>query len=130
MRYHRQARKMSWKKTITLKALEGAGSVSVRLDDKILFLTRFKGNLYAVDGACSHSMEDIGSRARCILGFVDAEDGTVRCTCHNAVFDLLTGRMIEPPSVAKDAQLEGFELQTYGVRESGRFIEVDVPDSN
>jgi len=61
-----------------------------------------------VDAICTH--------ARCVLGSVDREKRVVRCWCHNAVFDLRTGAMLEPPSVAPNLPKEKMGLKTYGVR--------------
>ncbi|MEM0280060.1 Rieske 2Fe-2S domain-containing protein, partial [Metallosphaera sp.] len=66
------------------------------------------------------------SHARCILGELNAQDLTVKCYCHHAVFDLRTGSMIEPPYVAKDAPKEKLGLKTYAVKDNNGWIEVDV----
>lgn len=111
---------MTWKKTISLKALEGAGSASVKIGDKVIFMAHSNGSLYAMDAVCSH--------AKCILGEFDAEKKTAKCACHHAVFDLSNGKMIEPPFVAKNAPMDKLGLKLYGIRESDGFIEVEVPD--
>ncbi|AKA49648.1 sulredoxin [uncultured archaeon] len=111
---------MAWKKTITLKALEKAGNTSVQVGDKVVFIAHSDGKLYAMDGVCSH--------ARCILGTLVQENKTVKCWCHDAVFELENGKMIEPPYVAKNAPMEKLGLKTYEIRESGGFVEVDLPD--
>jgi nitrite reductase/ring-hydroxylating ferredoxin subunit len=111
---------MAWKKTISLKALEGAGKASVRVGNNIVFIAIVDGKLYAMDAVCSH--------AKCILGELDPANLLVKCTCHHAVFSLPDGKMKEPPYVAKNAPLEKLGLNVYEIRESGGFIEVDLPD--
>ncbi|MCY0859870.1 MAG: sulredoxin [Sulfolobaceae archaeon] len=109
---------MVWKRTISSKALEKAVSAAVKVDDKVIFIANIKGKLYAMDAVCSH--------ARCILGSLDAEKLTVKCYCHHAVFDLTTGKMLEPPYVAPDAPKEKLGLKTYQIRDNNGWIEVDV----
>lgn len=111
---------MTWKKTISLKALEGAGNASVKVGDNVIFMATSNGNLYAMDAVCSH--------AKCILGDFDSGNMTVKCPCHHAVFDLSNGKMTEPPFVAKNAPMDKLGLKTYDIRETGEFIEVDVPE--
>lgn len=71
-----------------------------------------------MDAVCSH--------ARCILGELDKNALTVKCPCHHAVFDLNTGKMLEPPYVAPDAPKEKLGLKLIPVRENNGWIEVDV----
>ena len=111
---------MVWKKTISLKALEGAGNASVKIGDQVIFMAKKEGTLYAMDAVCSH--------AKCILGEYSPETMTVKCPCHHAVFNLSDGNMIEPPFVAKNAPMDKLGLKTYEIRETGGFIEVDVPE--
>lgn len=111
---------MVWRKTISLKALEGAGSTSVQIGEKVIFIASSKGKLHAMDGVCSH--------AKCILGTLQQENLTVKCWCHDAVFELESGKMIEPPYVAKNAPMEKLGLTTYDIRETGGFVEVDIPE--
>ncbi|AEB95288.1 MULTISPECIES: sulredoxin [Metallosphaera] len=109
---------MVWKRTISSKALEKARYASVKVEDKVIFIANVNGTLYGIDAVCSH--------ARCILGELNAQDLTVKCYCHHAVFDLRTGSMIEPPYVAKDAPKEKLGLKTYAVKDNNGWIEVDV----
>ena len=109
---------MTWKRTISAKALEKAGHAAVKVDDKVIFIANINGALYGMDAVCSH--------ARCIRGELDASNLTVKCFCHHAVFNLKTGEMLEPPYVAKDAPKEKLSLKTYQVRDNGGWIEVDV----
>lgn len=111
---------MAWKKTISMKALQGAGSTSVKMGENVIFIVHSDGDLYAIDGVCSH--------ARCILGTFNKDEKSVKCWCHEAVFDINSGKMTEPPTVAKNAPMEKLGLKTYNIRESGGFVEVEVPD--
>ncbi|AOL17156.1 sulredoxin [Sulfolobus sp. A20] len=109
---------MAWKRTISAKALEKAKYASVKVEDKVIFIANINGKLYAMDAVCSH--------ARCILGILDEEKLTVKCPCHHALYDLNTGKMLEPPYVAPDAPKDKLGLKTYQIRDNNGWIEVDV----
>ncbi|MBW9140206.1 MAG: Rieske (2Fe-2S) protein [Candidatus Aramenus sp.] len=109
---------MVWKRTISAKALEKAKHASVKVEDKVVFIANVGGKLYAMDAVCSH--------ARCILGELDEQRLTVKCPCHHALFELTTGKMLEPPYVAPDAPKEKLGLRTYNIRDNNGWIEVDV----
>lgn len=109
---------MTWRRTISAKALERAGGTSVKVGDDVIFISNVEGKPYAISGVCSH--------ARCILGKLDAGNNRVKCQCHDAEFELETGKMVAPPSVAKNAPMDKLGLKTYNIREEGGFIEVDL----
>lgn len=109
---------MVWHKTISAKALEKAGHASVKVGDSVVLISNVSGKFYAMNGVCSH--------AKCILGDLDRENLKVRCYCHDAVFDLQDGKMVEPPFVAPNAPLDKLGLNTYPIREENGFIEVDL----
>ncbi|TRM99345.1 sulredoxin [Sulfolobus sp. E1] len=109
---------MAWKRTISAKALEKAKYASVKVEDKVIFIANINGKLYAMDAVCSH--------ARCILGILDEEKLTVKCPCHHALYDLNTGKMLEPPYVAPDAPKDKLGLKTYQIRDNNGWIEVDL----
>jgi Ferredoxin subunits of nitrite reductase and ring-hydroxylating dioxygenases len=109
---------MVWKRTISSKALERAMYASVKVEDKVILIAKVGDKFYGIDAVCSH--------AKCILGILDQDSLAVKCKCHDAVFDLRTGNMLEPPYVAKDAPKEKLGLKTYQVRDNNGWIEVDV----
>ena len=111
---------MVWKKTISAKALVKAGNASVKVGGNVVFISNVGGNLYAMNGVCSHF--------RCILGDLDADALKVRCECHDAVFELETGKMVKPPFVAPDMKMDSMGLDTFPIREENGFIEVDLPE--
>ncbi|GGM76023.1 rubredoxin [Thermogymnomonas acidicola] len=113
---------MAWKRVVSMKALEVAGgSFAARVDNEVVFIAKSGNNLYAMDAVCSH--------AKCILGKYDAEKNQVQCFCHKAVFDVKTGRMLEPPFVAPNAMMDKMGKKTFAVRENEGFIEVDLEQS-
>jgi len=108
-----------WRRVFSERALENAGgSVAVKVEDRVIYIARVGGELYAIDAICTH--------ARCVLGVLDAERRAVRCYCHSAVFDLKTGAMLEPPSVAPNFPREKMGVRVYGVRVNNGWVEVDV----
>ncbi|MEM0044386.1 MAG: Rieske (2Fe-2S) protein [Sulfolobales archaeon] len=107
---------MPWRRVFRARTLEDSGGVSVKVDDKVIFIARVDGELYGLDGVCPH--------ARCVLGRLDPEKKSVRCLCHGAVFDLATGSMLEPPKVAPDFPRMG--LKKYNVRVNEEWVEVEV----
>ncbi|PYB69114.1 MULTISPECIES: sulredoxin [unclassified Thermoplasma] len=110
---------MVWKKTVSVKALDNAGGhMAVNVDGNIVFIARGKDGLHGLNAVCTH--------AKCILGIFEEDTMTVKCPCHNARFDLNSGKMIEPPFVAPNAPMDKLGLKVYNVRENGGFLEVDV----
>lgn len=109
---------MVWHKTIGAKALDKAGGASVKVGSEIVYISKVNGKLYAINGVCSH--------AKCILGDLEPEELKVRCFCHDAKFELDTGKMVAPPFVAPSAPMEKLGLSTYPIREENGFIEVDL----
>lgn len=109
---------MVWHKTISAKALEKAGGASVKVGDEVVFISKVSGKLYAINGVCSH--------AKCILGHLEPDELKVKCFCHDAKFELDTGRMVTPPFVAPNAPMDKLALSTYQIKEENGFIEVDL----
>lgn len=109
---------MTWQKTISAKALKGAGGSSVKVGNEIIYIAFVGEKLYAIDGVCSH--------AKCILGDLESERLRVRCQCHHAEFNLDDGKMVAPPYVAPGILMDKLTLKSYSVREENGFIEVDV----
>jgi nitrite reductase/ring-hydroxylating ferredoxin subunit len=102
-----------------MKALEKVGGTSVKAGESVIYLAFLGGKLYAMNGVCSH--------AKCILGHLDSANSRVKCQCHEAEFELGTGKMVKPPVVAQNAPMEKLGLSTFPVREENGFIEVDLP---
>ncbi len=109
---------MTWHKTISAKALKGAGGSSVKVGDEVVYIASVNDKLYAINGVCSH--------AKCILGIIEPEKLKVKCLCHHAEFNLTDGKMVTPPYVAPDILMDKLPLKVYSVKEENGFIEVDV----
>lgn len=109
---------MTWHKTISARALKGAGGSSVKVGDEVVYIASVNDKLYAINGVCSH--------AKCILGSLEPEKLKVKCFCHHAEFNLTDGKMVVPPFVAPDILMDKLSLKTYSVREENGFIELDI----
>ncbi|MHB1439177.1 MAG: Rieske 2Fe-2S domain-containing protein [Cuniculiplasma sp.] len=110
---------MVWNKVVGVKALDNAGgSISVKVGQDIIFITKKEQQFFGINAICSH--------AKCVLGKPDLEKEQVKCPCHNAVFDLKTGKMLEPPFVSKNAPMDKLGLNLFNVRENEGFIEVEI----
>ncbi|MDG7010566.1 MAG: Rieske 2Fe-2S domain-containing protein [Nitrososphaerota archaeon] len=89
----------------------GEGSIStVDLKGAHLLLSRIGGEVYAVDGTCTHEEADLG------LGFV-VEDRIV-CPLHLSQFELKTGNVVNPPATVS--------LKNYPVRVTDGTIFIEV----
>ena len=67
------------------------GTVSGRVGDEAVLLSRFEGSLYAVSGSCTHYGGHLADGV--------AEGGSVRCPLHHACFDLKTGAALRAPAL-------------------------------
>lgn len=109
---------MTWKRTISAKALSSAGHAAISVDGKVVFVVKDGDRYLGIDAVCSH--------ARCILRDYEPQSRLVKCPCHHATFRIDTGEMVDPPYVAKDAPKEKLGLRTFQVREENGWVEVDV----
>ncbi len=110
---------MAWQKVVGLKALENGGNhITAKVGENVILFVKTEKGLEAMDGVCSH--------AKCILGEYDSSKNEVKCPCHNAVFNLENGHMVNPPFVAPNSPMDKLGLRKFNVRENNGFIEVEV----
>lgn len=76
---------------IPLADVPAEGTLSGRVGDQPILLSRFDGRLFAVSGTCTHY------GAMLAQGLVDGE--TVRCPWHHACFSLKTGAALRAPAL-------------------------------
>lgn len=79
-------------------------------NEKRLLITNLNGTIYATDRICTHAEADLSS------GFL-SEEG-VRCPLHLSVFNLETGKPLNPPAEEP--------LKTYNVKIDQNEIYVEV----
>jgi nitrite reductase/ring-hydroxylating ferredoxin subunit len=97
-------------KTIELSKLPPGTMAGVHVEGKELLLSNLAGEVYAVDGICTHE------ESRLAQGFMVEE--RVVCQLHLSQFDLRTGEVFNPPA---------FEpLKNYNVKieEGSIFVEI------
>ncbi len=81
-----------WKEVATSDDIAEGAPFSVDLsDEESVLLIRRDGKLYAWGNACPH----VG----CPLSWGQIHGDEIICACHNARFDVSTGRMTSPPSL-------------------------------
>lgn len=83
------------------------GSMSpVDVDGNRILVSKFAGQVYAVQGVCTHEEQDLG------VGFVAEE--RVTCPLHLSQFDLRDGSVLNPPATVPlkrfNAKVEGGKI--------------------
>lgn len=97
-------------KTIELSKLPPGTMAGVQVEGRELLLSNLGGEVYAVDGICTHQ------ESRLAEGFMVEE--RVVCQLHLSQFDLRTGEVYNPPA--------GEPLKNYNVKiqEGSIFVEI------
>jgi nitrite reductase/ring-hydroxylating ferredoxin subunit len=109
----RQEEKMSsWVKLGMLSELSPGTGRHVRLADRAVALFNVDGEVYAIDGSCTHRGGPLGEGR--------LEGSVVTCPWHGARFDVRTGVVLSPPA-RTNAEVYRVSLET-GV------IAVELPD--
>jgi 3-phenylpropionate/trans-cinnamate dioxygenase ferredoxin subunit len=68
------------------------GMVGVDVPGRRVLIANVQDRLFAVDDTCTHAEASLSE------GHVEADECTVECPLHNAVFDLKTGQVLEAPA--------------------------------
>ncbi|HVU30147.1 MAG TPA: FAD-dependent oxidoreductase [Sphingomicrobium sp.] len=76
---------------ISLHEIPEEGTISGRVGEDPVLLSRLAGELYAIGGACTHYGGHLGDG---VMGRT-----TVRCPLHHACFDLRTGAVLRAPAL-------------------------------
>ena len=79
-------------------------------DDKKILLANLNGKIYATDRICTHAYADLSTG-------ILSEEG-IRCPLHLSVFDLETGKPLNPPAEEP--------LRTYNVKIDKNEVFVEV----
>ncbi len=64
---------------------------TVIIEDKVILLARYKGDVYALDDVCTHDGAELADG--------DIVDGQIQCVRHGARFDLKTGAVTRMPAI-------------------------------
>jgi len=76
---------------IDLSEIPTEGTVSGRVGDDAVLLSRLGGELFAIGGTCTHYGGNLGDGI--------SRGTTVRCPLHHACFDLRTGAVLRAPAL-------------------------------
>ncbi|MCW4005406.1 MAG: Rieske 2Fe-2S domain-containing protein [Candidatus Bathyarchaeota archaeon] len=63
---------------------------AVDVEGESVLLVNLDGTMYAIGNKCTHR--------NCKLSSGVLKDGTVKCGCHNSVFDVKTGNVLKGPA--------------------------------
>ena len=97
-------------KALELSKLAPGTMAGVELEGRQILLSNLGGDVYAVDGICTHE-ESLLS-----MGFMIEE--RVVCQLHLSQFDLRTGEVYNPPAV------EPLRLYNVKIEEGSIFVEI------
>ena len=99
-----------FKKVAVLSEISHGTAKRVEVNATSIALFNINGAIYAVDDTCTHR--------ECSLSEGFIEGFTVTCPCHMSVFDIKTGKVLEPPAL--------LNVSSYKVRIQGGDIEVEI----
>jgi 3-phenylpropionate/trans-cinnamate dioxygenase ferredoxin component len=97
-------------RALELSKLPPGTMAGVEVEGKQVLLSNLGGDVYAVDGVCTHEESMLSQ------GFM-VEDRVV-CQLHLSQFDLRTGEVNNPPAV------EPLEVYNVKIEEGGIFVEI------
>jgi phenylpropionate dioxygenase-like ring-hydroxylating dioxygenase large terminal subunit len=103
---------MAWQKAASLDDLRNRDVIAVDVAGTAVALFRLGDEIRATSGSCTHEFASLAD------GFVEAEDGSVECPLHQALFDIRTGRALCAPATE--------DLKVYPVKIDGSDILIDL----
>ncbi len=106
---------MAWQKAASLDDLRDRDVIAVDVAGTPVALFRLGEEIRATSGSCTHEFASLAD------GFVEAEDGSVECPLHQALFDIRTGRALCAPATE--------DLKVYPVKIDGSDILIDLDGS-
>lgn len=103
---------MAWRKAASLDDLRNRDVIAVDVAGTPVALFRLGDEIRATSGSCTHEFASLAD------GFVEADDGSVECPLHQALFDIRTGRALCAPATE--------DLKVYPVKIDGPDILIDL----
>ena len=103
---------MAWQKAASLDDLRNRDVIAVDVAGTPVALFRLGDEIRATSGSCTHEFASLAD------GFVEADDGSVECPLHQALFDIRTGRALCAPATE--------DLKVYPVKIDGADILIDL----
>lgn len=99
-----------WIKACNVEQISSDQLCAINCNEKKILLSNLNGKIFATDLICTHADADLST------GFLSSEG--VRCPLHLSVFDLESGKPLNPPATEP--------LKTYNVKIEQNEIYVEV----
>jgi 3-phenylpropionate/trans-cinnamate dioxygenase ferredoxin component len=99
-----------FRKAATISEVSPGTAKRVEINATPVALFNINGSIYAINDVCTHRECSLSE------GFIEGD--TVTCPCHMSVFDVKTGKVLEPPAL--------LNVASYKVRVQNGDIEVEV----
>lgn len=99
-----------FKTAAKLSEINVGSAKRIEIDSVEIALFNIDGTIYAINDVCTHRQCSLSE------GFI--EGNAITCPCHLSVFDIKTGKVLEPPALV--------DVQTYKVLVQNNDIEVEV----
>lgn len=90
----------------------------VKVESQEIAVFNLNGQFYATQDTCPHEGGPLSS------GFIEGEN--VICPWHGATFDIVTGKILEPPAGEKMGPPADKGLTCYAVRVVGADLEIEI----
>jgi 3-phenylpropionate/trans-cinnamate dioxygenase ferredoxin subunit len=97
-------------KVADLSEIPKGAAKRVEVNAAEIALFNLDGTIYAISDICTHR--------QCSLSEGMIDGGTITCPCHMSVFDIKSGKVLEPPALS--------DVASYKVRIQGSNVEVEV----
>ena len=97
-------------KAIETAELSPGEGKQVDIEGLSIAVFNIEGNLYAIEGNCSHRGGSLGEG--------DVEGEVVTCPLHGAQFDVKTGKVLTPPA--------GSDMRSYTVKVEGADVLIEL----
>jgi anthranilate 1,2-dioxygenase large subunit len=114
---------MAWQKVASLADFGDRDVIGIELDGAAVALFRLGDDIHATSGICTHEFADLAN------GFVEAEDGTVECPLHQALFDIRTGRVLCAPA-SENLKVYRVKIEGGDVFVDPEIVQTDVPSAS
>ena len=99
-----------FKKVAALSEILPGSAKRIEVNATPIAFFNINGVIYAINDICTHRECSLSE------GFIEGD--TVTCPCHMSVFDIKTGKVLEPPAL--------LNVASYKVRIQGSDVEVEV----
>ena len=109
---------MTLRKLCEVADFSAEGKQTFKIASKDIVIFYINDIYYAIDQKCSHKGANLAKGT--------LKDNTIKCTAHDAVFNLATGDVIQQPNgfIGKQKKIE--KLATYKVEKRDNALFIDI----